>query len=465
MAQEETSMKKGMGLIILLFLTVVVTVIFIYTDEPKEEDKSNIVVGSTNRLLLIDKNDIEEVMIYNRENYNLVKNQNQWQVKDKNFDLDQAKADSIAFYAANLYPQKEIEGASDLKQYGLDKPQGTLKISANNKNIDIFIGDKSPVGSGYYLKVNSSDKVYIVSDSIAASFLMISEDLRDRSLPVINVNNMTNIKITYMGETPIELIYNENQSENDKIYGLNAWKMIRPYSNLLMVDEARLENFKINLNQIQIFNFLDKKGVKLDEYGLVNPMMELTIKDDENKELSLQFGKETSEAVYFKLKNNNNVYTMRKNIYNGLKIDAFDIAQKFCFIENIYKVDKIILESGNKSYEIKLSKEEKKEGQKEDFSLKFNINGKEINEQTGRELYTALVSIVFEGEMEVEVSENPIIKTTFYIKDNDVVKEVNVNYVDYDKNFYAVFKDGKSDFISSKVQLDNLFKNLEDLIK
>ena len=461
MAKEETSMRRARGLIILCLLMGIVAVIYFNLGrEPKVNEDTTVQVKK--QLITLNKQDIKEIsIIKNKSILRLNKVDNLWVVEGKDYSIEQAIADSIAYYVSALYPDKKIEGAAELDQYGLAHPQSVVKVvTSDNAVKEILVGDKSPVNTGYYLKVKGTEEVYLVPNIIGERFTITLENIRNRRLPEMDESGLTYIRVKKKDANPIELVYNEQQTENDKIYGLNTWKMVSPYATTVFVDEGRLDSLKAALVDMEISTFVEDNVKNFSKYGLDDPVLEVNLKDKDN-DVTLRFGNFIGDDVYFGFDNDKNVYTVSKDMYEKFSINAYDIIQKFSFIENIYNIERVLIEAEGKSYALDLVKLPQKDGQKEQYSLRCKLNEKEITEKEGRYLYQALIGITVEGEIQNRAANVPVVKVTFYLNSNGKKSEVHINYMEYDKNFYAISRDGNVDFIISKYQINSLIEHIE----
>jgi hypothetical protein len=264
---------------------------------------------------------------------------------------------------------------------------------------------------------------------------------------------------------PMEIKANEKQSEDEARFGVGAWVMVKPYNELMSVDSNAFEQVLGSINNLAIEEFVEDGVEDLGKYGLEEPSLELIVKDKENT-LHLLFGDEYDEGmIYFKTADSDSVYGMKKSGIEFTDIKAFDLIQKFAFIVNIDDVDKVVVEGRGKTHTLTLSRETKKaenEDEEDEVVTTYMANGKEVDEETFKKVYQSIIGITIDSETSKELEENPEIKTTFYLNKGPN-REIHVNYVPYDNDFYAVFRSGKAEFIVSKDTVHKMLDKVDQM--
>jgi hypothetical protein len=158
---------------------------------------------------------------------------------------------------------------------------------------------------------------------------------------------------------------------------------------------------------------------------------------------------------------------MRKNKTKFLETKPFEIVEKFAYIVNIDDVDKIIVEGRGKTHVITLTRETKKaekEDEEDEVITTYKVDGEEVEEKPFKKYYQSLIGLLADAENDRQLEEQPEVKTTFFLNKGSV-REVHVNYTPYDNDFYAVFVDGKSEFVISRQQVYSMLDDLEALIR
>jgi len=435
-----------------------------------EDDNKTIEISRVN------KDDIVKMVLESRDGTALTfeKKDDEWVVDYPHpVVLNQTTVDDIAYSFARLYAERIIdEDPEDLSAYGLDKPVVTARAFLKDGTVKVlYLGNRTPAGNTYYLMAEGDPKVYSVWMNHGERFSYELSDVRSRRLVEIKAEELTYLKIARRDNPTIEIKINDEQSEDEAQFGLGLWKMTQPYNEPMGVSGDRFQtvlNAISSLSGNVIKDFIEDDPQDISKYGLDDPLAELIVKDKENT-LHLYFGRDTNDGkgVYFKTADVNSVYTMEKSKTDILDTKPFDIVEKFAYIVNIDNVDKIIVEGRGKTHVLTLTRQTKKaekEGEEDEVITTYMVDGKEVEEKPFKKYYQSLIGILVDAQNDRELEENPEVKTTFFLNKGSR-REVHINYVPYDNDFYAVFRSGKAEFVVSKRQINNMLNDLEALIR
>jgi len=463
-------MKKLRSIIILVVVLGILIGAYAYLSS-RPKDESNI--PQTVVISELNKDDIVKIEL-KKKNETLLfeKKGDEWTV-DYPYPvvLSQDEVDDIAKSFAYLDVQRLLdENPEDLSLYGLDDPVSVATATLKDgKTVTFYLGNKAPAGNAYYLMPEGEKKVYAVWLDHANNFNSSLSDVRERSFPEINGNEMRYFKIVRKGKPTIEITYNESEEEpGTPAVGISLWQMVQPYSQPMSVDGADFNTDVLQvLPNFMISHFIDDNPESLAKYGLEDPWGEFEIRDNQNS-IHLYFGDEyEDDYVYFRMEGSNQVYTIGKHLLDFMDVNAFDWVVKFAFVARIDDVDKVIVEKDGVSHTLSMTRKTEKaenEGEEDQVITTYLLNGKDIGESTFKSLFQKVIGLIVDTEHQKELEEKPVIKTTFYLnKGKD--REVHVNYVPYDDNFYAVFRDGKSDFVISKASVDKMFNAIDEVAK
>jgi hypothetical protein len=463
-------MKKNRRIIMLLAMLILLSGGYVYSKQKIQPEKA-LAESETVKpelIMAVEMNLIEKIELRSVERtVVLEKKSGQWLFPSLEHVLDQSRAYGLAEVFAGLYADKVIEEkAEDLEKYGLKSPAvtATVTLSSGEEKV-LYLGDRTPLGDTFYVMAKDTPRVYTIWMNYGFSLLQRAEDFRDRSLPELNPKELKYIRIAQKDRPVLELEYNENQSANDRAFGVNTWRMIKPYSYPVYVDLGRLENMYMALAQLQIDEFVEDNPSDLSVYGLDRPEAEVFLKDEKNI-LHILIGKEKDDKrTYFKLAEGEAVYAMDRSFAQAFKIAPFSIAQKFTYLMDIYNVNKVIVEANGKRSELaftRIIEKATKAGEQDETIITYEFNGKPVSQDSSKRFYESLVSLMVDAEYTEKVQEKPEVKTTFILEKGEQ-KEVQVNYVPYNTEFYAVFRDGKSHFLVSRNQIRNMLRELENI--
>ncbi len=93
----------------------------------------------------------------------------------------------------------KVEGTR-AEEFGLDKPEGTLKITLAGKEQSLVIGGATPGGSERYAKSGAGD-VYAVAGDIVQGLLYAESRLPERDLHEFKPEEATQVKLSKAGKT------------------------------------------------------------------------------------------------------------------------------------------------------------------------------------------------------------------------------------------------------------------------
>ncbi len=93
----------------------------------------------------------------------------------------------------------KVEGTR-AEEFGLDKPEGTLKITLGGKEQSLVIGGATPGGSERYAKSGAGD-VYAVAGDIVQGLLYAESRLPERDLHEFKPEEATQVKLSKAGKT------------------------------------------------------------------------------------------------------------------------------------------------------------------------------------------------------------------------------------------------------------------------
>ena len=166
--------------------------------------------------------------------------------------------------------------------------------------------------------------------------------------------------------------------------------------------------------------------------------------------------------VYFKTPGSDSVYGMKKNNTKFLDVTPFELVDKFIYIVNIDYVDKIVVEGlGHKHTLTERETKPEEEGEEDEVIHTFKINGKEVEDKPFRKVYQSIVGVLADAEVREGTEGKAEVKAIFYLNKGKN-REMHINYVPYDDDFYAVFIDGESEF-ANKPMVQKMLTDIEAL--
>jgi len=93
----------------------------------------------------------------------------------------------------------KVEG-SRAEEFGLDKPEGTLKLTVGGKPQSLVIGGSTPGGSERYAKSQNGD-VFAISGDIVQGLMFADSRLPERDLQAFKPEEATRVKVSKAGKS------------------------------------------------------------------------------------------------------------------------------------------------------------------------------------------------------------------------------------------------------------------------
>jgi hypothetical protein len=205
----------------------------------------------------------------------------------------------------------------------------------------------------------------------------------------------------------------------------------------------------------------------LSKYGLARPQDEVVIRDKSNT-LDLLIGSaDGKDKTYFMIRGQPSVYATETSNLAFLKTTAWDIVDKFVFIPNIDDVDRMEISSGGVTHNLvitRVTKKAEKKDEKDTVTATYTVDGKTVDEGSFKAFYQQVVGMQVEGEVARQVPDKPDVAVRFFMNKGSS-RLVTIGYAPYNRDFDAIFIDGRSMFALSRLQLTTMLTKLDELAK
>jgi hypothetical protein len=385
--------------------------------------------------------------------------------------LDQSAIEMVATSFGSLTAEEVIEKSpKDLGQFGLTPPVVTaVAVLSDGTSRTIYIGDATPASYGYYAMVKDDPAVYRISGSDGSRFRSSLNDFRDKSLPVLDYQQCVYFKLVQPEGETIEIVKNPSRSAQEMDYNPGYWKLTQPYQETLGVSIDRFnKDILTNLASLAIDEYLDDQPKDPNKYGLASPRYRLTVKD-QNQSLELLVGNEYHDDYYYcMLSKGDSVFTVRKDTLNFLDVKPFDLVDKVSYIVNIDNVDQVTIETGGQKHTMTLTRKIKKKAAKDkpaEYDTTYRVDGKRIGESLFKSFYRDVIGLTFEADHRDKIAESAPAVTVVFHLNTGKERKYRISYVPYNRDFYAIFRNGHSEFLISKDQVGRMLDNLDLLLK
>jgi hypothetical protein len=193
----------------------------------------------------------------------------------------------------------------DLKTYGLDKPEATVKLNAGSAAATVVFGGKAPDNT-IYARDLSKTAVVTVESSLLDEVKKGADDYRRKDLFEFRSYNATRVEFTRSGQTVVfERVKGQGDNAQDK------WRRVSP--NAGDADRDKVEGMLSKLANMRASSFVESTA----KTGLDKPAMTVLVKfDDGKKEERVTFGKDGE-----------NVFASRPGEPGAAKSDTADFTE------------------------------------------------------------------------------------------------------------------------------------------
>ena len=386
------------------------------------------------------------------------------------YTLDQSSVDDLSLTFTSLTADRVIDAnPTDLAQFGLKPPRAEgVATYADGSTRTLLLGDKTPTGNTYYLQVQGDPKVYAVWQNHGDQMHWTVSDLRDKQItPAINYDEVTFFHLTRADGTQIELQEKTPDEAKQYQFGFGKYVMTRPYAIPRGVDADKGDQFIKGPQQIAISSFVSDAPRNLSQYGLARPQDDVVVRDKSNTIDYLIGGSDGKDKTYFMIRGSPSVYTTDTSSLSFLKTTAWDLADKFVFIPNIDDVDRMEITSGGVTHTLtitRVTKKAEKKDQQDTVTATYAVDGKNVEEGSFKAFYQQVVGTQAEGEVQKQVPPTPDVTVKFFMNKGPS-KVVTIVYAPYNRDFDAIFMDGRSQFALTKLQLNTMLTKLDELAK
>lgn len=345
----------------------------------------------------------------------------------------------------------------DLAQYGLNNPKATITVKLTDGSAKtLYVGNKSPSDSNYYVKISGSDVVYTVGSYSVEALLIDADKIRDKSL--------------FVFEKPEDINYlalekNGKLSFEAKVEGDSGWLLKQPIQ--YEADSSRLQPILDAALKLSIKEFVAENAANLSEFGLDSPPYSVAIGARDAKTVKLLIGKEKlrGKEVYARLDGSQDVFILDESNFNFGDKTAIDVMSRFVYIVNINDVNKMEI-TGNGETSTFIIDTGKKDDTDDDKFYAGDVKVK--NDKDFRTFYQAVIGLLAdEVKLDEKPSGTPEVTTIYYQKKDPA--QVKVEYIPRDAYTYHVVKNGQyTGLVIKKDQIKDMFtaiKTLKDIVK
>ena len=445
-----------------LYRNIIITVIviaalasalfFVTRYQPQKVDNTPMIEETEEGMFQIyktDSNRITALCIKNAdEEYRLSLQGEQWILnEDASIKLSQTNVKALVNMYASISVKKIVSDTLEsAESFGITNPTGYVELHFRDGSTKrLIVGNKTLDGNDYYITLSDDSKIYLKNAYGTESLIPQSLSLRDLSLIAVDPSDLDAIRsfsMSVQGKLDVKI---ENLSED-------GWKMTLP-----VYAEPKGQIFVNDIiNQFESFratHVIEDHAKNLNIYGLRNPYAKFSITTNE-QEYEVYIGNETDSYRFLKLKNSDTVYTVAKTNLQFLELGYMDLMSSLIHVEYLDEISKVEIVSGQTKYEMKIVGEEN--------SRQYYINEKLFKKEAFSKVYQLVIGICLDS---IDLSNVPKIEAISYIKYTKKDGDVSlVEFLPINGRQYRVIVNGQGNSIINKKNLDDVIKNMGNLV-
>jgi Domain of unknown function (DUF4340) len=266
-------------------------------------------------------------------------NSGNWQiVQPKPLRADQNTVIGTISTLSSLDSERLVEDkASDLKQYGLDRPSLETDIAEkDNKTQKLLIGDETPTGSAVYTMLAGDPRIFTMASYHKTSIDKSLNDLRDKRLLTVSIDKVSRLELIRKNQ---EIEFGRNKDE---------WQILKPKP--LRADSSQVGELVGKLAEARMdLNGSDKDLAEAtSSFARATPVATAKVTDQSGtQELQIRKRKDT---YYAKSTAVEGAYKIDSSLGQAVDKGLDDFRNKKVFDFGFSEPTKIEMHSGTKAY-------------------------------------------------------------------------------------------------------------------
>jgi Domain of unknown function (DUF4340) len=335
-------MKIGSLTIAAFVLLVLVATAYWSEHRKPSEQTANASAETPPTILKLDEGAITRLELKKKEAAPIVlakSNSGSWQItQPKRFGADQSAVSSALSTLSSLNSERLVEDkASDLKQYGLDRPAIEVDVTEKDSTTQrLLIGDETPAGSAVYVMLAGDPRVFKMASYNKTSIDKGLNDFRDKRLLTVNPDKISRLELIRKNQT---IEFGRSKDE---------WQILKPKP--LRADSFQVGELARKLSEAR----MDLSGLDKDlqeapsAFARGTPVASAKITDQSGtQELQVRKSKDT---YYARSSVVEGAYKVDSDLGRALDKDLEDFGNKKLFDFGFNDPNKIEMHNGSKAY-------------------------------------------------------------------------------------------------------------------
>jgi hypothetical protein len=443
---------KGLRSFLGLFVILLALGAYLYFVESKRDPSAG---DAKEKVFKVEADKIAELRVRSAtgEQTALKKAGTEWQIAATGAATDGAAVSGITSNLSTLEVQRVIdENATNLAEYGLDKPRVEVAFKADGQEQTLQIGNKTPPGTDVYAKLAGQNRVFLVSSYLESTFNKGTFDLRDKTVLKLERDKIDALTVT----TPKQTVrFAKAGSE---------WELSAPVK--ARADFTGVDGLLSRLNTLQMKSEVAPAPTSLTEYGLDKPVATVQLGSG-SSQATLLLGKDAPDsAIYAKDQSRPAVITVDKSLLDDLTKDPGEFRLKDLFDARAFNSTRIEVLRDGQTFAFEKTTVKNKDGQEEEKWRRVSPSAADVDSAKVENLLSAATQARATGFVSDTAKtglDKPALTVT--IRSEDGKKEERVVFGRSGADAYA---SRASEPGAAKIEastLDNLVKALDEAAK
>lgn len=358
----------------------------------------------------------------------------------EDFELDQDYTNELAYNCMYITALQIVDKTGQkYSEYGLDKPQTTVKIIfSDNSEETLYIGNKAPNDAGYYFRREGDKNVYLLNSDTVRPFLRSKFDYLSKSITREYEEDdykpdEEQVKFTVLSvggtifDKPLEI------DRADDISILSEYTMRSPYhipAASTEVNSFSKSLFGLTADAVVSAGESDELKKELSKYGLDKPYMNINVKMSDNSEISLIVSKADDKGIcYIMTDDGDRIFSVKESdIDKWYKVKSEDFMTLSITSFKIDNMTKAVVTANDNTTEYHLEHDIKENEAFEEYAnIKITADGEDISYENFSVFIDNIDGLRRIG-IDVENADDAeeLLKAEFSFEDRDNNKENDV---------------------------------------
>lgn len=450
MAEKEIFMRKKRLVAAVAAIVALAAVLAALTFFGGEKEPQDVTDNENNSISIMNfDSDVTQYSVIRDGGYTFVKENGRWIEKSSsNIELDQNYVTTSVAKASFLYAESLVEeNCKNLGAFGFDAPSAVVILTgADGKTAEIKFGAQTATGTGYYTVIGDSKDVYTVSSD---GFEKVAGELSGFRVSALyslaDAQSVTHFRLKSK-KYDINIGRKTKTSPNES--NIAVWTMETPYSK-----DVNTNIFEENVVKCLTFtatDYIDDNPSDYGKYGLDAPQYIISVETADGV-FTMHLGAEyEGNKIYARVDGKQSVYAISIDDVKYKDFTPIYLLESLVFVRNITSVSSIDFTSDKKRV----------------FTIKngvYSADGKNVNEDDFKEMYTNMISPVISGEADKAGAGKLLCSFTFSY--NTGTPDETVEYYEYGDMYAAAKVNGKTEFYVKRKFVDDIIKSAEGLGK